>query len=238
MKSKGGIDLGTISTFKRYELKYIITLEEKQALIKLFQEYMVLDEFGQYTIFNLYFDTPDYLLIRRSIEKPVYKEKLRARSYGGITHHEMAFLELKKKYKSVVYKRRIALEEKEIMDYFDDFIELPDSQIGKEIDYFKSMYKSIAPRVFIGYDRIAYFGKYDKELRITFDENILWRDQDLSLCSEKYGYEILEENQVLMEVKVVGGIPLWLSHFFTENKIYKTSFSKYGTAYKNMISRA
>ncbi len=230
--------MGAISTFKRYELKYMITLEQKQAMISLFQEHMVPDEYGKYTIFNLYFDTPDYLLIRRSIEKPVYKEKLRARSYGPIDHEDEVFLELKKKYKSVVYKRRIAIEEDEMTSYFGNDTSLPESQIGKEIDYFKASYNNIAPRVFIAYDRMAYFGKEREDLRITFDENILWRDENLTLCSEKYGHNILSQNQVLMEIKVVGGMPLWLTHFLTENKIYKTSFSKYGMAYKTMMAGA
>ncbi len=228
--------MGTISTFKRYELKYIITEEQKEALLKLFEEHMMPDEYGKYTIFNLYFDTPDYLLIRRSIEKPVYKEKLRARSYGQTQHDENIFLELKKKYKHVVYKRRITLDEETMMGYFLDQEALPDTQIGKEIDYFKSLYNQIAPRVFIAYDRMAFFGKERDDLRITFDEDIMWRNENLSLCSKKYGERILEDGEVLMEIKVVGGMPLWLSHFLAEQKIYKTSFSKYGRAYKQLMT--
>lgn len=228
--------MGTISTFKRYELKYMITEEQKEALLKLFEEHMMPDEYGKYTIFNLYFDTPDYLLIRRSIEKPVYKEKLRARSYGQTQHDENIFLELKKKYKHVVYKRRITLDEETMMGYFSDHENLPDTQIGKEIDYFKSLYNQIAPRVFIAYDRMAFFGKERDDLRITFDEDIIWRTDNLSLCSKKYGERILEDGEVLMEIKVVGGMPLWLSHFLAEQKIYKTSFSKYGRAYKQLMT--
>lgn len=226
--------MGTISTFKRYELKYIISIEQKNAMLELLKENMVPDAYGQYTIYNLYFDTPDYLLIRRSIEKPVYKEKLRARSYGQIGHDGQVFLELKKKYKHVVYKRRITLDAQEMEEYVNNYLELPSSQIGKEIDYFKSMYEQIEPRVFIAYDRMAFFGKEGEDLRITFDEDISWRTSDLNLCSKKYGEKILEDNQVLMEIKVVGGMPLWLSHFLAEQKIYKTSFSKYGRAYQQL----
>ncbi|MFI3208151.1 MAG: polyphosphate polymerase domain-containing protein [Eubacteriales bacterium] len=228
--------MGTITTFKRYELKYIITTEQRTAMLELFKEHMVPDSYGAYTIFNLYFDTPDYLLIRRSIEKPVYKEKLRARSYGQIDHNENVFLELKKKYKRQVYKRRIVLEEEQMTEYFTENHNLPDNQISKEIDYFRSIYDQIAPRIFIAYDRIAFFGKDRDDLRITFDESILWRNDNLSLCSGKYGKKILNDNEVLMEIKVVGGMPLWLTHFLTEQKIYKTSFSKYGNAYKQLMS--
>lgn len=227
----------TKSVFKRYELKYLVTKEQKENLLQLFQCYMNPDEFGQSSIFNLYYDTEDFLLIRRSIDKPVYKEKLRVRSYGSANGDTKVFLELKKKYKSVVYKRRISLAEEKVTSYFDGDYDLPDTQIGKEIDYFKQMYKGIAPRVFIAYDREAFFGKDNGDFRVTFDENILWRDWDLSLCGEKYGNRIIPKGMALMEIKVAGGIPLWLTHFLTANKIYKTSFSKYGNAYKEILTR-
>lgn len=227
----------TKSVFKRYEFKCLITKEQKARLLQLFEQYMKPDEFGKSSIFNLYYDTPDFLLIRRSLDKPVYKEKLRLRSYGRANKDTKVFLELKKKYKSVVYKRRISLNEKSATDYFTGGYILPESQIGKEIDYVKSFYKGIAPQVFIAYDREAFFGKEDENFRITFDENILWRDWDLSLCSEKYGNAILRNDMLLMEIKVASGIPLWLTDFLTKNKIYKKSFSKYGNAYKEILKR-
>lgn len=225
-----------ITTFKRSELKYMITTEQRDKLIKLFQVHMIPDEYGKYSLFNIYFDTSDYLLIRRSLEKPIYKEKLRARSYGQLASGDKIYLELKKKYKSIVYKRRISIDGECMMKYFSNQGALPDSQISKEIDYFKNMYHDIAPRVFIGYDRIAYFGKERKDLRITFDDNILWRDTNLNLYDEKYGTNILESGKVLMEIKANGSMPLWLINFLTQEKIYKTSFSKYGMAYTQIIT--
>jgi SPX domain protein involved in polyphosphate accumulation len=221
--------------FERYELKYLITQEQKENLLKLFQTYMVPDQFEKTTIFNLYYDTPDFLLIRRSIEKPVYKEKLRLRSYGKTKPDTHVFLELKKKYQSIVYKRRVSLKEKDAMDYFRQCYELEESQISKEIDYFKSLYTNLAPRVFIAYDRLAYLGKEDSNFRITFDKNIVWREDDLSLSSDKQGHGMLPKDTLLMEIKVSKAIPLWLTHFLTENKMFKTSYSKYGNAYKQIM---
>ncbi len=226
--------MSTTSTFKRYELKYFITPEQKNALLKLFDAHMVPDPHGASEIFNLYYDTPDFLLIRRSLEKPVYKEKLRVRSYGRAQEDTPVFLELKKKYKSVVYKRRISLPEEEASQYFSDDTPLEASQIGREIDYFKTLYPHLEPRVFISYQREAYFGQTDDTFRITFDDQILWRDQDLTLCSQASGHTILPENTILMELKVAGGIPLWLTSFLTEHHLTKTSFSKYGTAYRQL----
>ena len=225
------------SVFTRYELKYLVTKEQQKELLKLIDLYMTPDEFGQSSIYNLYYDTATFLLIRRSLDKPVYKEKLRLRSYLRADSDTQVFLELKKKHKDIVYKRRISLSEENATGYFENAFHLPDTQIGREIDYFKNIYEDLAPRVWITYDRQAFFGKQDDDFRITFDENILWREEDLSLCSEKYGNLLLDEDLVLMEVKVTGGMALWLTHFLTENQIYKTSFSKYGNAYKEMINR-
>lgn len=225
------------SVFTRYELKYLVTKEQQKELLKLIDLYMTPDEFGQSSIYNLYYDTATFLLIRRSLDKPVYKEKLRLRSYLRADSDTQVFLELKKKHKDIVYKRRISLSEENATGYFENAFHLPDTQIGREIDYFKTIYEDLAPRVWITYDRQAFFGKQDGDFRITFDENILWREEDLSLCSEKYGNLLLDEDLVLMEVKVTGGMALWLTHFLTENQIYKTSFSKYGNVYKEMINR-
>ena len=224
------------TVFKRYEIKYVITDEQCEKLKTLFSEYMTGDEYGNSTIRNIYFDTPSYLLIRNSVEKPVYKEKLRLRSYGETTADTTVFLEVKKKFKGVVYKRRIKLKEKEALDYILDGVKLPDSQIFREIDYFVSYYKELIPRVVISYEREAFYSKTDSTFRITFDKNVLYRQNDLSLESGVYGKCILPKGKVLMEVKTAYAIPLWLASFLSENKIYKTSFSKYGTAYADILS--
>ncbi len=223
--------------FKRYELKYLITQEQKQLLLREMHHYVQQDSHGQSTILSLYFDTPDYLLIRRSIEKPKYKEKLRLRSYGVATGDTLVYMELKKKYDSVVYKRREAMPEKEAMDYSQSHIAPRDTQIFREITYAMDSYTGLRPSMLLSYDREAYYAVDDHDFRITFDENVLWRDYDLDLCKGIYGEPCIGENLVLMEIKVASAIPLWLVHILNEQKIYKTSFSKYGTAYKAMQSK-
>lgn len=222
------------TVFKRYEMKYLITKEQCEKIKQQMRKYMVGDEYGHSTICNLYFDTPTYLLIRRSLEKPIYKEKLRLRSYGVADSHSQTFVEIKKKYQSVVYKRRVAMKESEAMQYLLGKEDIVDSQISHEVDYFLEQYPGLQPRVFISYEREAFYAKGDSDFRITFDENILWRTHDLSLCKGVYGMPILEENQVLMEIKTGRAIPLWMTDLLTENRIYQTSFSKYGRAYQNI----
>jgi hypothetical protein len=193
------------------------------------------DQYGKSVIRNIYFDTPSYLLIRNSIDKPIYKEKIRLRSYAKADPDTPVFLELKKKFKGVVYKRRVRLKEKDAIRYIDGKSSLPDNQISREIDYFISFYKELSPKMVISYERDAFYSKTDETFRITFDRNVLYRCEDLSLSSDAYGKRILDEGYVLMEVKTAYALPLWFSTFLSENKIYKTSFSKYGTAYQTQI---
>ena len=225
-----------VTVFKRYELKYMLTLEQKEIILKAMSPYMELDKYGRTTIRNIYFDTDSYRLIRRSIEKPAYKEKLRIRSYSQATSDSTVFVELKKKYDKVVYKRRLPLCERDAMAWVCGEAPCPvNTQISREIDYFSDFYGVLKPSVFLSYEREAYYDKGGGDFRVTFDDNILARQTDVSLCSDLYGEPILPEGKVLMELKCSGGIPLWMAHVLSREHIYKTSFSKYGTAYATLI---
>lgn len=223
------------TVFQRYEIKYLLTAPEKEAVMKAMEGRMAPDSYGRSTIRNIYYDTDNYRLIRRSLESPVYKEKLRLRSYRRTSAEDRVYIELKKKYDSVVYKRRADIREKDAADYLARKIPAPvKSQITSEIDYFLAFYKNLAPKVFLSYEREAFFGIEDESFRVTFDENILWRRTDLSLESEAYGESILAPRTTLMEIKTSGGIPLWMVDALTRENIQKTSFSKYGNAYTAM----
>lgn len=225
-------------TFMRYEMKYLVTAEQRRAIMEMVGKYMEPDEYGRSTICNIYYDTPDMRLVRRSIEKPVYKEKLRVRCYGTPSADDKVFVELKKKYDEVVFKRRVSMSENEAEKYLAGKCGSPKcSQIVSELDYFISKYSGIAPAAYVSYEREAYFAKDDPNLRITFDENILWRDYDLSLTKGIYGNPLLSPGQSLMEIKVSSAMPLWLTHKLSEQKVYKVNFSKYGNAYKTMTGK-
>ena len=224
--------MGFQNIFKRYETKYLITKEQQEAILNAVSDYIKPDEYGKSTICNVYYDTPDYLLIRRSLEKPMYKEKLRLRSYGVANESTTVFAEIKKKYDGVVYKRRINTNESKAFELCEGKSSDTPSQIEKEILYLVDRYKGIEPKVFLSYEREAFYAKDDDEFRITFDRNILWRNHDVNLNSGVYGSPILLRNQSLMEVKCAGAMPLWFVKVLTENGIYKTSFSKYGRAYE------
>ena len=223
------------TVFKRYELKFLLTKAQKEAVLAAMAPYMSLDKYGRTLICNLYFDTDDYRLIRRSIEKPVYKEKLRIRSYGVASGDSTVFVELKKKYDSVVYKRRLSMSERDALEWLLSNGERPRSQISDEIDYFLSYYKNLHPTVFLSYEREAYYSNDKSDFRVTFDENILGRTSDLSLSFGAYGEPLLDEDKTLMEIKCSSAIPLWMVRILSSERIYKTSFSKYGTMYQNII---
>lgn len=220
-------------TFKRYEVKYLINEKKYIMLRKELQEMLMVDSYGDSTICNIYFDTPDYLLIRTSLEKPIYKEKLRLRSYGTPHEGDNVFVEIKKKYNGIVYKRRENMELNTAEQYLYDMIPISkSSQITREIDWLIKFYRDIIPAMYISYNRIAMYGVEDSELRVTFDSNILWREEALWLSNGIWGNKLLEEGQRLMEIKIPGTMPLWLSHTLDRLEIYPTSFSKYGNGYK------
>ncbi len=224
------------NTFMRYEMKYLVNAEQRRAITKLMEKYMTLDEFGRSTICNVYYDTPDMRLVRRSIEKPVYKEKLRVRCYGALPAGDRVFIELKKKYDDVVFKRRVSMSAEQAEKYIAGKCESPkQNQIVSEIDYFLSEYKNLIPAAFIGYEREAYFSKDDPNLRITFDDNIVYRDYDICLCKGLCGKSLLKPGQSLMEIKVSTALPLWLTNKLSEQRVFKVNFSKYGNAYKAML---
>jgi len=224
------------TVFKRYELKYLITAEQKKRLLDSFSSRWEEDRYGRATVRNLYFDTDSYRLIRRSLEKPVYKEKLRIRSYFQAREDSTVFVELKKKYEKVVYKRRLPLPEREAMAWVCRKSAAPVStQISGEIDYLIDFYQASKPKVFLSYEREAYYDPARSDFRITFDDHILCRTEDLSLCSPAYGEPLLPEGTVLMELKCSGGLPLRMVEYLSRERLYKTSFSKYGRAYQTLI---
>lgn len=226
------------ATFKRYEIKYLLTSRQKRAILQAMEPYMKLDSYGRTVIRNIYFDTDSFRLIRRSLEKPTYKEKLRVRSYQAAADDDPVFVELKKKYKSVVYKRRLTLSEAQAMNTFRYDLPLPvQSQIAEEIEYFRSYYTGLRPAVFLSYEREAFYSLDGGDFRVTFDENIRYREHDFSLGSEAYGTPLLGEGQTLMEIKTAGGLPLWMSHELNRLRAFRTSFSKYGLAYRHMMTK-
>ena len=220
--------------FERYEKKYRLTAEQQRLILEGMRPYMKKDAYGAYTICNIYYDTDDWRLIRASLEKPVYKEKLRVRSYGVPDENGRVFVELKKKYDGVVYKRRITTEAREAAPFLAGAVPNGHGQIGQELLWFQQRYGA-KPRVFIAYDRLAFAGIDDSELRITFDTNLRWRDTALDLRLGDYGAPITDPGMILMEIKLPGVCPLWLSQLLSRAEVFPTSFSKYGYCYQHHI---
>lgn len=226
--------------FQRVEKKYMLTREQYEYLINAISPYMTPDHYGETEIRNIYFDNADNELIETSLLKPTYKEKLRLRSYGVPDMDSTVFFEIKKKYRGIVYKRRISMKLKEAYAYIDGG-KLPESiegNIPSEIDYMMNRY-SLTPKAFISYKRVAWTCESDPDLRITFDRDITSRYDDTRLESTADGRKILPKDTVLMEIKIPGAMPLWLAHILSEKNIFPHSFSKFGTAHvQNQIKIA
>lgn len=221
-------------TFERVEKKYLLTPAQLDALAPMLHRHMQIDQYGRHTICNVYYDTPDYRLIRTSLQKPVYKEKLRLRSYGVPGPGDTVFVELKKKYRGVVYKRRTALELTAAERWLAGDGPAPEGQIAREIEYFQSLYHT-GPAVFLAYDRAAMFGRQDPDLRLTLDENIRWRTDALALSAGDRGSPLSVQGLYLMEVKLPGVMPLWLAHGLAQAGAAPVSFSKYGCCYREFL---
>ena len=213
---------------------------------------MEMDRFGRSTVRNIYYDTDDFVLARHSIAKPDFKEKLRIRSYAKADAESTVFVELKRKFDGVVYKRRVGLREADAMKWMagsnDPAVihetDAGSTQVTSEIEYFRGLYSGLKPVLYLAYDREAYRMKEGaqtadggSEFRVTFDCNIRCRENDLSLKSEAYGTEMLEEGMFLMELKCPGAIPPWMTKVLSRERLYKTSFSKYGTAYCRFMDK-
>ena len=225
--------------FKRVEKKYLLDSAKKEALLGEIMPMLIPDSYGRSTISSLYLDTPDFRIIRASIEAKLwgypYKEKLRLRTYGVPEDDSKVFLEIKKKYKGVVYKRRISLTHADAMEYILGGAKPPDSQIMREIDYAMNFYRGIRPSAVVSYERDAFFVRDLPALRITFDSGVRYRADELDLKQGSGGKILLPEGYFLMEIKTDGAMPLWLSYTLDELDIFPTSYSKYGKAYADMI---
>lgn len=240
-----------IEVFNRREIKYLLNDDDRTALLSIIDAYMDRDPFNKdgktYQICNLYLDTESDELIRKSLEKPAFKEKIRLRSYGQASLTDKVFLESKKKFDGVVNKRRTNFILQDAYKYFENGM-IPEnpvqengkplkmnSQVMKEIDYTMKFY-NLKPKVFISYDRWAFFEKGNSDFRLTIDTNIQTRRTDLRLDSPAYGTQLLRPGQWLMEAKAFKAFPFWFVHFLSERRLFKTSFSKYGTEYRNQLN--
>lgn len=217
--------------FQRVEEKYLLTQIQKEELLRKIDSYIEKDKFFESKIHNIYFDTEDNDLIINSLNKPVFKDKFRVRSYGIPNLEDDVFLELKTKYKGVVGKRRVRMTLKEFYQYINYRKRNTDNQILNEIDYYFQYYK-LRPAIYIAYDRCSYKGRKEKNLRITFDTNLRSRRDHLRFEKRRRLTPYFKENYYIMEIKTVGSMPLWLVRILSEMNITPTSFSKYGKIYE------
>lgn len=234
------------NVFQRKETKYVLSQEDFHKFFHDLQKEMSVDEYGQHTILSLYFDTDDFRLIKRSIDKPVYKEKFRIRAYGVPGEDSLIFLEIKKKVNGIVYKRRIPMSYDEYLSWLECG-EFPDEagennlpiskQIESEITWLFKKNRTLAPKVLIAYDRVSLFDHEEGEFRVTFDQNIRYQNDQLGVIENDEGNLVAPELGVLMEVKALGAYPLWFVSLLDKYQIRKSSFSKYAETYERHLYR-
>ena len=229
--------MDTTCIFKRIEKKYLLSEAQYEGLFQRIGRHLKPDAFGRSTVMSLYLDTPDHRMIRQSIEAVDYKEKLRLRSYGTARADSTVFLEMKKKYGGVVYKRRAAMTLAEAEQYLYHGIKPFESQIMAEIDWAMRLYGRPGPAMMIACEREAWFDEAHPDLRLTFDRNIRCRENELRLDRGSAGICLLPEQTVLLEIKTAGAMPLWLAEALDAEGILPGSFSKYGAAYARSLEK-
>ena len=222
------------AVFQRKEVKYLLSDAQLAALMPILKAHMKPDAFPHSSISNLYYDTDDFRMIHRSLEKPQYKEKLRLRSYGIPEDGSMVFPEIKKKVQGIVYKRRVGMPYAQAISFLAGKSSAPEGQIYRELSWMLASYPHLTPKVFLSYERDSWQGIEQSALRLTLDWEIHYRTECLDLQHGTSGDNILQPGQTLMEVKIPGAAPLWLSHALSALWIFPTSFSKYGEAYQRI----
>jgi hypothetical protein len=232
-----------IEVFNRYENKYLIDAHTFEKLEHCLSDHMEPDAYNRnretYSIMNVYYDTCDNQLIRTSLQKPRYKEKLRLRSYGTPNEMSPVYMEIKKKVSGLTNKRRSELSLPQARAFLSTGI-MPavdghmNTQVLREVQYLMER-NQVRPALYLAYDRRAYFGIGEHDLRVSFDRNIRSRRTELALEAGDYGVPLLGGDQWLMEVKSAQSIPLWLARLLSEHQVFPTSFSKYGAEYQRSL---
>ncbi|MBP0983994.1 MAG: polyphosphate polymerase domain-containing protein [Oscillospiraceae bacterium] len=227
------------NTFMRREIKYLLDEQMKLDILERISPYMTEDRYSNQTISSLYCDSDEDILIRTSLDKPVYKEKLRLRAYGRPEDDSRAFLEIKKKFDGIVYKRRAKMTYSQAWNYLvngtlPDFPGYNEKQVMSEISYMIQRNK-LKPKAAIFYDRRSFFGNENHELRLTLDGNVRYRLSELDLRNGTDGIQLDRQPFCVMEIKSADAVPLWLAGILSELEIYPGSFSKYGSVYREKL---
>ena len=250
-KPQGGSTAFAPCNFERKETKYLLTPEQYRQFRELVGGLLADDEYPRSIISSLYYDTPEDRLINRSMEKPRYKEKLRIRAYGCANASQPVYVELKKKFKGIVYKRRVAMSMpaayafmdgmpyREVVERFPladpamqaDAFSFKSMQIASEIAFTRDRYPDLRPAMMIVTNRLALRSTEGSDVRVTFDLNPVWRDTELGFGYGFDGTPIHADGRVIMEIKCLGAYPLWLVDALSQCKVYPQSSSKYGKAY-------
>lgn len=231
------------AVYNRYEQKYILTKIQKDTLIAILEVHLAYDTYSgpgkSYVVRNIYYDTTDYAVVRESIQKPVYKEKLRLRCYDDpVTDDDTVYLEIKKKFQGRVNKRRLALPYRDALFMMQNLLppKAIDTQIAREITYAIKR-TDMKPGAVIRYNRTA-FVSADETLRVTFDNNIMFCDKSNHFLTNDGPYHpVLKDPALyLLEIKSSTNFPLWLVRALSNMTLFSQSFSKYGQAYQTYLT--
>jgi hypothetical protein len=235
MTSNGG---NSGHRFNRFELKYLLTLQQAERFKADLQAYVVPDEHGhtngRYALSSLYYDSPDLRCYHENERGLKSRRKLRIRHYetGEVfTDESPVFIEIKQRYDRITQKRRTLLPYDEALRLCNDR-QLPDQGPGDRA-FVEEIYAflwqcNLRPASIVRYERQAFTGTvYDRGLRVTFDTSLSSQAHQLHLHEQPAGLPMLPASLTVMEIKVNERLPLWLSDMIAAHDLRRVGFSKY-----------
>ena len=231
------------TTFKRIETKYVVSKKILDKLVQDLKKYLVEDDYPISTISNIYFDTEDFAVLQDDDFGNKRKEKVRMRTYLSQPKADsQVFLEIKTKdQEGIGRKYRLLSTPSSIINFITKGhldASITDTVVIEKVKKLQHDYKlAIKPRMYIYYDRYSlkekkYIEGYDyHKIRITIDQNLIYRDENVSLFAGNHGAPLLDSNTVIMEIKAPGNKPQWLQDILDKYGLMEHKFSKYSCAY-------
>jgi len=233
--------------FQRYEIKYWLTEERYFDVRDEIQRYMELDPYCHdrphhaYPIWSLYLDTFDFATFEERLDGLIFRQKYRLRTYGADKPFEDAltdplFVEIKKKQNKVILKDRSLIKVREALDLLDhasgnpfmQTLPLAQKKTMERFVFFQN-HLSLGPQIAVKYEREAYFGENDRNVRVTFDRNLCAKESRAlaEMYTETKNWFHHRNPQIIFEIKVYDAMPQWLVNILRRFQLRSEPISKY-----------
>ena len=229
--------------FNRFELKYIVTATQAEAVKEDLLAHMDPDSHGcadgSYSISSVYYDTADLAFMRAKVEGIKFRRKLRVRRYGEGGDGPV-FVEIKQRINRTTQKRRLILPLTQAYELcagqWERELDDPEDNAAAQEVLFLTQGLNLQPTCLVGYRRQAHVGSsYEPGLRVTFDHDIWGATASQGLVADVSRHALLTQSTVIMEIKANNAVPLWLANLLARHDCSLRRYSKYCAATQRLI---